>query len=130
MRVHANAKLGLSGRLALVRAVEEGLSLRAAAAAFSVSPATAYRWWHRWCEGDRSGVSRRSIQSSATAAAAADGCRGGADPSCAAGDGAGAGQVGRPGRASSLDDLEGALASWRFAAAAVAVSADSPLRMG
>jgi transposase InsO family protein len=57
MRVHANAKLGLSGRLALVRAVEEGLSLRAAAAAFSVSPATAYRWWHRWCEGDRSGVS-------------------------------------------------------------------------
>jgi transposase InsO family protein len=27
--------------------------LRAAAAAFSVSPATAHRWWHRWLEGER-----------------------------------------------------------------------------
>src|SRR5436190_12504006 len=53
MYLHANAKLGLGGRLALVRAIEEGLSLRAAAAAFSVSPATAHRWWHRWLEGGR-----------------------------------------------------------------------------
>src|SRR6184192_3799293 len=50
MYLHANAKLGLAGRFALVRAVEDGLSLRAAAAAFSVSPATAHRWWHRWLE--------------------------------------------------------------------------------
>jgi len=53
MYLHANAKLGLAGRLALVRAIEEGLSLKAAAAAFSVSPATAHRWWHRWLDGDR-----------------------------------------------------------------------------
>jgi transposase InsO family protein len=53
MLLHANAKLGLAGRLALVRAVEGGLSLKAAAAAFSVSPATAHRWWHRWLEGGR-----------------------------------------------------------------------------
>jgi transposase InsO family protein len=53
MYLHANAKLGLAGRLALVRAIEEGLSLKAAAAAFSVSPATAHRWWHRWLEGER-----------------------------------------------------------------------------
>jgi transposase InsO family protein len=53
MYLHANAKLGLAGRVALVRAVEEGLSLKAAAAAFSVSPATAHRWWHRWLEGGR-----------------------------------------------------------------------------
>jgi hypothetical protein len=39
MYLHANAKLGLAGRLALVRAIEEGLSLKAAAAAFHVSPA-------------------------------------------------------------------------------------------
>jgi hypothetical protein len=39
MLLHANAKLGLAGRVALVAVVEEGLSLRAAAAAFSVSPA-------------------------------------------------------------------------------------------
>ena len=32
MYLHANAKLGLAGRLALVRAIEEGLSLKAAAA--------------------------------------------------------------------------------------------------
>src|SRR6266550_2118093 len=50
MNLHANAKLGLSGRRSLVSAIERGLSLRAAAAAFSVSPATAHRWWHRWLE--------------------------------------------------------------------------------
>jgi transposase len=48
MRLHRNAKLGLAGRLALVQAIEGGMSLKAAAAAFSVSPATAHRWWHRW----------------------------------------------------------------------------------
>jgi transposase InsO family protein len=53
MLLHANAKLGLAGRLALVRAIEEGLSLRAAAVAFNVSPATAHRWWHRWLDGSR-----------------------------------------------------------------------------
>src|SRR5215210_5020976 len=53
MYLHANAKLGLAGRLALVRAIEAGLSLKAAAAAFNVSPATAHRWWRRWLEGGR-----------------------------------------------------------------------------
>ena len=48
MYLHANAKLGLAGRRALVRAIGEGLSLKQAAACFSVSPATAHRWWHRW----------------------------------------------------------------------------------
>jgi transposase InsO family protein len=41
-------KLGLAGRLELVTLIEEGASLRAAAAALSVAPATAHRWWHRW----------------------------------------------------------------------------------
>jgi transposase InsO family protein len=41
-------KLGLAGRLQLVRLIESGCSLRAAAAESSVSPATAHRWWHRW----------------------------------------------------------------------------------
>jgi transposase len=50
MNLHANAKLGLSGRYSLVCAIERGLSLKAAAAAFNVSPATAHRWWHRWLE--------------------------------------------------------------------------------
>src|SRR6266478_4227673 len=53
MYLHANAKLGLAGRIALVRAIEEGRSLKQAAAAFSVSPATAHRWWHRWLDGGR-----------------------------------------------------------------------------
>ena len=68
MYLHANAKLGLAGRLAMVRAIEQGLSLKAAAAAFNVSPATAHRWWHRWLDGghersallDRSSRPRRS----------------------------------------------------------------------
>lgn len=41
-------KLGLAGRLELVRLVEQGASLRGAAAAVGVAPATAHRWWHRW----------------------------------------------------------------------------------
>ena len=48
MRVHANAKLGPAGRLGLVRLIESGCSLRAAARASAVSVATAHRWWHRW----------------------------------------------------------------------------------
>ena len=59
MYLHANAKLGLAGRLALVRAIEEGMSLKAAAVAFSVSPATAHRWWHRWLEAGEE--ARRSL---------------------------------------------------------------------
>ncbi len=50
MSFHRNAKLGLAGRVALVRAIEGGCSLKAAAAAFNISPATAHRWWHRWLE--------------------------------------------------------------------------------
>jgi len=53
MYLHANAKLGLAGRLALVRAIEEGMTLKQAAACFSVSAATAHRWWHRWLDGGR-----------------------------------------------------------------------------
>jgi len=47
MKVHANAALGPAGRLALVEAIESGMTQKAAAAAFCVSPATAHRWWHR-----------------------------------------------------------------------------------
>jgi transposase-like protein len=50
MLVHRNAKLGLAGRYALVQAVGGGMTLKAAAAAFNVSPATAHRWWHRWLD--------------------------------------------------------------------------------
>jgi transposase-like protein len=50
MSFHRNAKLGLAGRYALVRAIEDGRSLQQAARAFSISPATAHRWWHRWLE--------------------------------------------------------------------------------
>jgi transposase InsO family protein len=47
MIVHGNAKLGPAGRFALTEAVAGGMTLKAAAAAFSVAPATAHRWWHR-----------------------------------------------------------------------------------
>src|SRR4051812_33195110 len=52
MRVHANAKLGPAGRLALVLLIEGGCSLRTAAAESGVSVATAHRWWHRWLGAD------------------------------------------------------------------------------
>ena|SRR5205823_5311161 len=54
MYLHPNAKLGLAGRLALVRAVEEGLSLKAAAARLQCVAgdsaslvASLARWWMR-----------------------------------------------------------------------------------
>jgi transposase InsO family protein len=50
MQLHRNAKLGLRGRYELVLAIQSGMTLKAAAASFSVSPATAHRWWHRWRE--------------------------------------------------------------------------------
>jgi transposase InsO family protein len=54
MNGHRNAKLGLAGRHALVLAIERGMTLKAAAAAFNVAPATAHRWWHRWLDAGTS----------------------------------------------------------------------------
>jgi transposase InsO family protein len=39
--------------LALVEAIESGMTLRAAAAALNVAPATAHRWWHRFRDADQ-----------------------------------------------------------------------------
>jgi transposase InsO family protein len=52
MKVHGNAALGPAARLALVEAIESGMTQKAAAAAFCVAPATAHRWWHRWRSAD------------------------------------------------------------------------------
>jgi transposase InsO family protein len=60
MSFHRNAKLGLAGRYALVCAVEGGMTLKAAAAAFSVSPATAHRWWHRWLDATQEARATRA----------------------------------------------------------------------
>ena len=43
-------KLGLRGRISLVRFVLDGGSLRGSARKHGVSPATAHLWWHRWLE--------------------------------------------------------------------------------
>ena len=48
MELHRNAKLGLSGRFALVQARASGMSVREVARRFSVSPATVSRWSCRW----------------------------------------------------------------------------------
>src|SRR5919198_525112 len=73
----------LAGRYALVCAISGGMTLKAAAAVFSVLPATAHRWWHRWLEGgeearatlsclfDRSSRPRRSPRQLAPELAAA-----------------------------------------------------------
>lgn len=42
MQIHGRAKLGPGGRLALCEAIESGMTFRQAAAAMSVSPATAH----------------------------------------------------------------------------------------
>ncbi|MBA3383102.1 MAG: IS481 family transposase [Actinobacteria bacterium] len=48
MELHRNAKLGLSGRFALVQARASGMPVREVARRFSVSPATVSRWSCRW----------------------------------------------------------------------------------
>jgi len=48
MHFHANHALGLKQRARLVELIEDGRTLRAAAAALSVSPATAHRWSQRF----------------------------------------------------------------------------------
>lgn len=58
MQLHANAALGLGGRRRLVGLIEQGHSIRAAAAALGVAPATAHRWWQRWVGADQ--AARRS----------------------------------------------------------------------
>jgi transposase InsO family protein len=75
MQLHANAKLGLAGRRALAVAVKQGPSVRAVAARFGVSPATAQKWFERWeqasepqrrslaCLADRSSRPRSSPRS-------------------------------------------------------------------
>jgi transposase InsO family protein len=56
-------KLGLAGRLELVRLIEQGSSLRAAARALGVAPATAHRWWHRWqAASEEQRCSREALQ--------------------------------------------------------------------
>jgi transposase InsO family protein len=60
MDVHANAKLGPAGRFAVTEAIMSGMTQKAAAAAFCVSPATAHRWWHR-----RLGASEQELVSGA-----------------------------------------------------------------
>ena len=64
MRTHPKARLGLAGRSALVSEIERGSSIRGAARAFNVSPATAHKWWHRRLRGeglrDRSSRPHRS----------------------------------------------------------------------
>src|SRR5439155_13074453 len=129
-----NAKLGLAGRLALVRAIEDGLSLRAAAAAFNVSPATAHRWWRRWLgageEAQRTvSCLFRSLESAALlTAAAAAGVRGG-DLRLPPRDRLGT-QVGRRGdRLRALDRLEGVAPGRDLAAAASRQGAGQPLRV-
>jgi len=59
MQLHRNAKLGLSGRFALVCAIEAGCSVREAARRHAVSPATASMWSQRWREA--SPVERESL---------------------------------------------------------------------
>ena len=57
MTFHRNAKLGLAGRLQLVREIESGCSQREAARRRGVSPSTACKWWGRWrvaTDGERS----------------------------------------------------------------------------
>ena len=112
MKVHGNAALGPAGRLALVQAIESGMTLRAAAAALNVAPATAHRWWHRWRAADeeerRLGAGSRIAPRARTASP--DGwARPRRSRSCAPGGRrASARSAGRDLPPGSLDDLEGA----------------------
>lgn len=64
MDIHPRAKLGPAARYELCQTIAAGASIRSAARTFSVSSATAHKWWHRFCSGeglrDRSSRPHRS----------------------------------------------------------------------
>ena len=72
-------KLGLAGRLELVGLIEQGATMRAAAAALGVAPATAHRWWHRWQGASEAGAFV-AVVSAGAAAGPAVAVRGGSAP--------------------------------------------------
>src|SRR5437867_637840 len=59
MTTHPRAKLGLAARHELVKAIDGGLSRRAAARRHAISPTTAKKWWDRWQVA--SAAERRSL---------------------------------------------------------------------
>ena len=121
-------KLGLAGRLELVGLIESGSTLRAAAAALNVAPATAHRWWHRWqaaSDAERASLSclRTRCLAAAVVSVAADGRGGAAHPRRAGPNQLWAGAVGGPGWVSRLDNLEDAGTAWLLAASTRAAGA-------
>ncbi len=58
MKIHRNARLGLSGRHELVQAIAAEVQ-RGAARRITVSPATANKWWQRWQQA--SDAQRRTL---------------------------------------------------------------------
>ena len=133
MELHRNAKLGLSGRCALVQARERGLSVREVARRFAcrrrrsaAGPAAgarrASRSVARWPVCRSFEPSQADAAHVAAARAAADLCREAADR-------LGAAAAHRPHRASALDDLEGAGAQRALAAGTAGTRARAPLRV-
>ena len=111
-------KLGLQGRLELVRLIENGSTLRAAAAALGVAPATAHRWWHRWqAASEQERQSRSCLRSRSTRPASCPWALGEqaerAILLARAKTNWGPMQLGLPLRPAPIDDLEGPQASWR-----------------
>jgi transposase InsO family protein len=62
MKSHPKARLGLAGRHDLVATIGAGESIRGAARAFKVSPATAHKWWHRHRSEGPAGLRDRSCR--------------------------------------------------------------------
>lgn len=60
MRTHPRAKLGPAARSELCELIDAGMTIRATARAFRVSPATAHKWWHRFLDDGPDGLADRS----------------------------------------------------------------------
>ena len=101
--------------------IEQGSTLRAAAAALSVAPATAHRWWHRWRHASeasaRRGRGARAAAGAAVVSVGAERRAGAGDPRRAREDELGADAADVSDRPASLDGLEGAQAPRRLAPA-------------
>ena len=134
MELHRNAKLGLSGRFALVQARERGLSVREVARrlqrlAGDGQPLVAAAGARRASRSGARWAAVRSFESPEADAALVAAARAAADLCRAAADRLGAAAAHRPHRPSALDDLEGAGAQRALAAAAAGARAGAPLRV-
>ena len=132
MKLHRNAKLGLAGRFALARAIEGGMSMKAARGRLqrligNRTPLVAPLARSEPGSAGEPGLSRRPLEQTAQFAQVAVGLGPAADRAGSPPHGLGPETAGPAHRLCALDSLEGASPSRSLTASATSTGAGQPL---